>query len=47
MIDPEVDGLPEAHVSLEVRTTLTSSPLSGVRLNVGLSVPAFTPFTLH
>jgi hypothetical protein len=43
-----VEGLPVAHVALEVITTVTISLSANVsEVNVGLFVPAFTPFTFH
>jgi hypothetical protein len=43
----EVAGLPEGHVTEEVRTQLTTSPFSGLKVNVEALVPALTAFTFH
>ena len=43
----DVAVLPEVHVSLDVRVTLTTSPLTGVMVKVGLLPPSEAPFTLH
>jgi len=44
----DVAGEPVAQTALEVITTVTICPfVSVVVVNVGLLVPAFTPFTFH
>ena len=43
-----VAGFPVAHTELEVRTTVTTSPLASVVVvYVGWSVPTLFPFSFH
>jgi hypothetical protein len=43
----EVAGLPLAHTALEVRSTVTTSPVTGTYEYVEAFTPAFTPLTFH
>jgi hypothetical protein len=43
----DVAGLPVLHVSLDVRTQVTTSVFAGVYVNVLLLVPELTPSTFH
>jgi hypothetical protein len=43
----EVAGLPVGHTAFEVRSTVTTSPVTGMYEYVAAFTPAFTPLTFH
>jgi hypothetical protein len=43
----EMAGLPLTHAALDVSLQVTISPFCGVKLNMLLFAPVFTPFTFH
>jgi len=43
----EVAGLPVAQIEFEVRSTVTTSPVTGMYEYVAALTPALTPLTFH